>query len=156
MNVIASTAASTTKPGNSGQDDHQYSLPDLNVLSFNYFDQYTRDHKTFVGEFAAVQSNIPGDPSAGVNWGAAKWVYPQWIGTVSEAIFLLGIERNTDKMIGASYAPLLQKQTTDDFIAGSYRIHGRPVAERSFNQLLLGRGASSIFFSCSAMTDDGS
>lgn len=33
--------------------------------------------------------------------------YPFWIGSVSEAVFLLGAERNSDRVIGVAYAPLL-------------------------------------------------
>src|SRR5688572_29885981 len=33
---------------------------------------------------------------------------PWWGGSVAEAIFLIGAERNADKIIGATYAPLLR------------------------------------------------
>ena len=56
---------------------------------------------TFPGEYAAVQPNIPS--GGGVNWNLPKWMFPMWIGTVAEAVFLIGTERNADKMIGAAY-----------------------------------------------------
>ena len=56
---------------------------------------------TFLGEYAAVQPNIPS--GGGVNWSLSKWMFPMWIGTVAEAVFLIGTERNADKMIGAAY-----------------------------------------------------
>lgn len=56
---------------------------------------------TFPGEYAAVQPNIPSGGS--VNWSLPKWMFPVWIGTVAEAVFLIGTERNADKMIGAAY-----------------------------------------------------
>ena len=34
--------------------------------------------------------------------------YPWWGGSVGEAIFLLGLERNGDKVIGTTYAPGLR------------------------------------------------
>jgi alpha-N-arabinofuranosidase len=34
-------------------------------------------------------------------------MWASWVGTVVEAVFLIGIERNTDHIIGASYAALL-------------------------------------------------
>lgn len=36
----------------------------------------------------------------------STWAY--WIGSVAEAIFVLGAERNADRVWGLSYAPLLQ------------------------------------------------
>lgn len=36
----------------------------------------------------------------------STWAY--WIGSVAEAIFILGAERNADRVWGLSYAPLLQ------------------------------------------------
>lgn len=35
-------------------------------------------------------------------------MWPYWIGSVSEAIFVIGMERNADRVWGWSYAPVLQ------------------------------------------------
>lgn len=35
-------------------------------------------------------------------------MWPYWIGSVAEAIFVLGCERNADRVWGISYAPVLQ------------------------------------------------
>lgn len=42
-----------------------------------------------------------------VNWtiGATEAWFPFWYGSVAEAIYLLGAERNSQKIIGAAYAP---------------------------------------------------
>lgn len=42
------------------------------------------------------------------------------IGTVSEAVFLLGLERNSapNKIYGASYAPLLQNLNSFEWTVG--------------------------------------
>ncbi len=56
--------------------------------------------------FASVQNNTGG--LDGTDWSLPKNEFPYWIGAVSEAVFLLGAERNTNKMLGVSYAPLLQ------------------------------------------------
>jgi alpha-L-arabinofuranosidase len=58
------------------------------------------------GEYATIQPNILG--GGGTDWNSSRSVWPFWIGTVAEAVFLIGAERNTDGIIGASYAPLLQ------------------------------------------------
>jgi alpha-N-arabinofuranosidase len=94
-----------TLPGETG-DFHEYARPDKFVNQFNLFDSYPTDRKALIGEYAVTQQNTPGNP--GVNWSAPKLKFPTWIGTVSEAVFLLGAEKNADKIIGASYAPLLQ------------------------------------------------
>lgn len=41
-----------------------------------------------------------------------------WIGSVGEAIFTLGAERNTDKIIGASYAPGFQNLNSYQWAVG--------------------------------------
>ncbi|KAL1872390.1 hypothetical protein Daus18300_004360 [Diaporthe australafricana] len=104
--VFSSNTAYVYK--SSGQDYHQYTIPDHFVTQFNYFDNFANaSHPIMVGEFAVVQNNT-GNSADGTNWSNPKnpWVY--WIGSVAEAIFLLGTERNADKVWGVSYAPLLQ------------------------------------------------
>ena len=53
------------------------------------------------GEIAATEFNNGGE---GINWDDTNFsLYPWWIGSVSEAVFLLGAERNADKIIGTTY-----------------------------------------------------
>jgi alpha-N-arabinofuranosidase len=110
MKVIASTVALTNRPGTSGGDYHQYTRPDYFVSQYNFFDQFPTAHDTLIGEYAHVQPNSR--TLVGTDWNAPKLPYPIWIGTVSEAIFLIGAERNTDHIIGASFAPLLQNMNS--------------------------------------------
>lgn len=120
MNIYASTIDSPTKPGNSGGDYHQYTRPDYFVSQFNFFDNgYNDTNKVFIGEYAVVQPNTP--DLEGVDWDDARSVYPFWIGTVSEAVFLIGMERNGENMLGASYAPLLQNMNSYEWSV-SYRL----------------------------------
>lgn len=42
-----------------------------------------------------------------MNWTDARSPFPFWIGSVAEAVFTIGSERNADKIIGASYVRLL-------------------------------------------------
>jgi alpha-N-arabinofuranosidase len=70
------------------------------------FDDFPTDRWALLGEYATVQPNVFNETS--VDWSAPRWPFPMWIGTVSEAVYLLGAERNADKILGASYAPLLQ------------------------------------------------
>ncbi|OCL10938.1 glycoside hydrolase family 51 protein [Glonium stellatum] len=132
--VMASTVAYNFGTDAAG-DYHQYTRPDYFVGQFNYFDHFRTGHKTLIGEYAAVQPNIPA--GGGVNWSLPKWKFPMWIGTVAEAVFLIGAERNADKLFGASYAPLLQNlnsyewspdlisfsaDTSEDVLSTSYRL----------------------------------
>jgi hypothetical protein len=40
----------------------------------------------------------------GINWSDTHFtLYPFWLGSVAEAVFLLGAERNADKIIGTTY-----------------------------------------------------
>lgn len=56
------------------------------------------------GEVATV---YPNNPTNSVSWGSPFPEYPFWIGSVAEAIFLIGEERNSPRIIGASYVCLL-------------------------------------------------
>ncbi|KAI9702635.1 MAG: hypothetical protein M1820_006141 [Bogoriella megaspora] len=119
ITIIGSTIDISPYPGNASGDYHQYTRPDYFVGQFNFFDNYTSEHPILIGEYAVVQPNDgQGD---GVNWDDGRSPFPFWIGSVGEAVFLLGAERNADKIIGASYAPLFQNlnsyQWTPDMIS---------------------------------------
>ncbi|KAL3428360.1 alpha-L-arabinofuranosidase [Phlyctema vagabunda] len=120
MTIIASTVDPNVRISNSAGDYHQYTRPDQFVTQFDWFDNYPQDHLTLVGEYATVQPNN-GDINAGTDWSLPRSPTPFWIGSVAEAVFSIGIERNSDKIIGASYAPLLQNmdgyQWTPDLIS---------------------------------------
>lgn len=103
--VMASTADfDFAETEDAGEDYHQYTRSDYFVSQFNFFDNFITGFKTMIGEYAAVQPNIP--EGGGTDWNAARWAFPMWIGTVSEAVFLIGAERNADKMFGAAYVGL--------------------------------------------------
>lgn len=48
-----------------------------------------------------MQPNI--DNETLVDWNMTRLPFPIWIGSVSEAVFLIGAERNSDIILGASY-----------------------------------------------------
>ncbi|KAB8070547.1 glycoside hydrolase superfamily [Aspergillus leporis] len=101
ITVLASTVE-LTFPGDAGGDYHLYDTPDNFVSKFNYFDQFSPDHPILLGEIATIQLNgIP------IVWGGSAHFskYPWWIGTIAEGVFLLGAERNADKVLGTTYAP---------------------------------------------------
>ncbi|KAF7716533.1 Non-reducing end alpha-L-arabinofuranosidase [Penicillium ucsense] len=105
IQVIASTI-NMTFPANAGGDYHTYDIPDNFVSNFNKFDNYTREHPILLGEIAVTEFN---NAQHGINWTDKHFtLYPFWLGTVAEAVFLLGAERNADLIIGTTYAPFFE------------------------------------------------
>lgn len=95
LTLIASTDDSSCLPSSMPQgvwvDYHDYNTPDGLVSQFSMFDNKDRSLPYFIGEYA--QNNVP--------WPIMK-------GAVAEAVFMIGLERNSDLVQMASYAPLLQ------------------------------------------------
>ncbi|KAK3711850.1 hypothetical protein LTR37_009368 [Vermiconidia calcicola] len=81
-------------------DYHPYREPDWLVREFNRFDNETLRH--IVGEVAAVHVN------GGIRWEGDLYDFPWWIGTVGEAISMIGYERNADRVLGTFFAPVLR------------------------------------------------
>ncbi|KAJ6134708.1 hypothetical protein N7523_001030 [Penicillium sp. IBT 18751x] len=101
IQVLASTI-DMTLPESAGGDYHMYDIPDNFVTKFDMFDNYTDEHPILLGEIAATEYNN----GVGIDWSDTHFsLYPWWIGSVAEAVFLLGAERNADKVIGTTYAP---------------------------------------------------
>ncbi|OCB83935.1 glycoside hydrolase [Sanghuangporus baumii] len=84
-----------------------------------YYDGFQRNGTLyFEGEYAAISSNsndIFGTPADG------RFTFPVMSGSAGEAAFMTGLERNSDIVFAASYAPLLQSvdssQWTPDLIS---------------------------------------
>ena len=73
-------------------DDHYYNMPEFFAEGITHYDHYDRqDADVFVGEFS-VNQTYEGQLRA----------------AVAEAMFMVGFERNQDKVKLASYAPLFQ------------------------------------------------
>ncbi|CAG8423631.1 unnamed protein product [Penicillium salamii] len=95
LTLIASTEDASCLPSSMPKgtwvDYHDYNTPDGLVGQFNFFDNLDRSLPYFIGEWA----------QKGVDW-------PIMQGSVAEAVFMIGIERNSDVVKMAAYAPLLQ------------------------------------------------
>ncbi|KAJ5698819.1 hypothetical protein N7462_000824 [Penicillium macrosclerotiorum] len=103
IQVLASTVAMTL-PGTAGGDYHLYDIPDNFITKFDMFDSYSTEHPILLGEIAATEWNN----GVGIDWSDTHFsLYPWWLASVAEAVFLLGAERNADKIIGTTYAPFL-------------------------------------------------
>ncbi|KAK7541754.1 Arabinosidase A [Phyllosticta citricarpa] len=98
MIIIASTnnvdCLPSPFPEGAWQDYHTYATRDDLVGQFNLWDNWNRSIPIFVGEYANRDSD--------------EQTWPYMAGGVSEAVFLIGIERNSDVIRLAAYAPTLQ------------------------------------------------
>ncbi|KAG1855688.1 alpha-L-arabinofuranosidase C-terminus-domain-containing protein [Suillus subalutaceus] len=87
------------------QYDNVYQTPGWFAENAFYYDSVKRDGTYyFEGEYAVVSTNasdIFGKPNNG------RLVYPNMQGSSGEAAFMTGLERNSDIVFAASYAPLL-------------------------------------------------
>ncbi len=72
-------------------DEHYYNTPDWFMRNANHYDNYDRNGpKIFVGEYAVTRNTGLGNLR----------------GAIGEAAFMTGLERNSDVVAMASYAPL--------------------------------------------------
>ncbi|KAK0644732.1 putative alpha-L-arabinofuranosidase A [Lasiodiplodia hormozganensis] len=106
LTIIASTAdpncLPATLPAGTWADYHNYAdAPDL-VSNFSQFDQADRSIPIFVGEFSTTYATQTEEDSADRDH------YPYMGGSVAEAVYMLGFERNADVIKMGAYAPLLQ------------------------------------------------
>ncbi len=97
-------------------DEHYYNNPEFFMLNAHKYDSYDRKGpKVFVGEYAVTQ---------GCGLGNLR-------GAIGEAAFMTGLERNSDIVVMAAYAPLLvnvnhRKWNPDLINYDSSRIYGLP------------------------------
>ncbi len=79
-------------------DEHYYVKPEWLFEHNEFYDNYDRKIKVFAGEYAAHPKCDFNAPDANTLWGA-----------LSEAAFMTGVERNSDVVVLASYAPLFAR-----------------------------------------------
>jgi alpha-L-arabinofuranosidase len=97
-------------------DEHYYNSPGFFIQQATRYDSYDRTgHKVYVGEYAATQDCGNGNLRA----------------ALGEAAFMTGMERNSDVVVMASYAPLFAnvnyKRWNPDLINfDSSRVYGTP------------------------------
>ncbi|KAL5498500.1 hypothetical protein ACEPAH_1853 [Sanghuangporus vaninii] len=121
IQFIATTDAwsPTLSPIPQNYDVHVYQTPTWFYQNAFYYDGFQRNGTLyFEGEYAAISSNsndIFGTPADG------RFTFPVMSGSAGEAAFMAGLERNSDIVFAASYAPLLQSvdssQWTPDLIS---------------------------------------
>ncbi|KAJ7089351.1 alfa-L-arabinofuranosidase precursor [Mycena belliarum] len=86
-------------------DIHEYNTPSWFAQNSFFYDGFQRNAtKYFEGEYAAISTNssdVFGSPADG------RLLFPTMQSATGEAAFMTGIERNSDIVFSASYAPLL-------------------------------------------------
>jgi alpha-N-arabinofuranosidase len=138
ITLIASTQF-VPVPNGTVSDYHLYGTPDQLVSDYNYFDQNSSTSSTMIGEFAAVDHNSP----AGADVDAPTVPAPFWQGTVSEAIFLIGAERNAGKIFGAAYAPSMGNWNSQQWLTNLLYFDADPkstVLSTSYHMMALFSG----------------
>ena len=92
LTIITNDRGRTRKLEADIADDHYYNMPEFFAEGITHYDSYDRqDADVFVGEFS-VNQTYEGQLRA----------------AIAEAMFMVGFERNQDKVRLASYAPLFQ------------------------------------------------
>lgn len=121
ITIIASTAQASCLPSplptGAWVDIHHYLSPSAFVGLFNEFDRYPRTagYGVFVGEYA----NTANDAGATTYWSTVE-------GATSEAVYMIGLERNSDVVKMASYAPLLEHYDVAEWSPDLVGLDSRP------------------------------
>ncbi|KAG6820155.1 hypothetical protein H0H93_004737 [Arthromyces matolae] len=87
-------------------DFHQYNSPSWFTTNAFMFDNYPRNGtQYFIGEYAVTSTN---DQNALGDIPSGRLAYPTLQGAAAEAAFMTGLERNSDVVFAAAYAPSFQ------------------------------------------------
>ncbi|MBR1665814.1 MAG: alpha-L-arabinofuranosidase [Bacteroidaceae bacterium] len=102
-------------PGEYMVDPHWYRNPDFFFANNHLFDDAPRTHDIYVGEYAC---------NGGVGAG-------NLLAALSEAAFILGMERNSDVVKMSSYAPLFENENRRDWPCNLIHINSAGVYGRA-------------------------
>ncbi|MCR5313133.1 MAG: alpha-L-arabinofuranosidase [Bacteroidaceae bacterium] len=102
-------------PGEYMVDPHWYRNPDFFFENNHLFDDAPRTHDIYVGEYAC---------NGGVGAG-------NHLAALSEAAFIMGMERNSDVVKMSSYAPLFENENRRDWPCNLIHINSTDVYGRS-------------------------
>ncbi|KAF8225218.1 alfa-L-arabinofuranosidase precursor [Tricholoma matsutake] len=104
----------TLSPKPTEWDVHDYQTPTWFAQNSFFYDDFQRDGtKYFEGEYASISTNASdlfGSPANG------RLVFPTMQSSSAEAAFMTGLERNSDIVFAASYAPLLNHMSNSQWV----------------------------------------
>ncbi|KAF9041206.1 glycoside hydrolase family 51 protein [Panaeolus papilionaceus] len=111
--ATSNTFSPVLSPGPTEYDVHVYQTPTWFAQNSFFYDSFERNGtKYFEGEYAAISTNpnnIFGSPADG------RLTFPTMQSAAGEAAFMTGLERNSDIVFAASYAPLLGHITNNQW-----------------------------------------
>ncbi|KAL1306356.1 hypothetical protein AAFC00_005070 [Neodothiora populina] len=79
------------------QDVHQYLPPKDLIAKFNFFDNVDRNAPILVGEYASTTFD-----------NGSTTYFPTMAGSTAEAVYMIGMERNSDVVKMSCFAPILE------------------------------------------------
>lgn len=94
--TLVSTWDGISFPNDTWSDEHFYPSPKGLIDLFHRYDRNVQNRKIIVGEYACRYHN---------NGTIMQW--PNVLGSIAEAVFAIGAERNSRVVQGLAYAPLL-------------------------------------------------
>jgi alpha-N-arabinofuranosidase len=104
ITYIATTKKSINSPP--ALDDHDYRVPSYFIQNFRRYENVSRSGpKVLAGEFSVVNDD---DSKISDPFSSGRLDYPSIKSAVAESIYRIGLERNSDIVIGGCYAPVLQ------------------------------------------------
>ena len=116
INTLGHTDPLLTQiPGNYMVDPHWYRDPNFFFANNHLFDDAPRTHDIYVGEYAC---------NGGVGAG-------NLLAALSEAAFIMGMERNSDVVKMSSYAPLFENENHRDWPCNLIHINSAEVYGRA-------------------------
>lgn len=119
ITVIASTANASCLPNpvpfGIWLDAHHYYSPDMFISSFGEFDHQSRSQPILIGEYASSRNN---------DWSRRYREHMQ--ASCAEAVYMIGLERNSDVVKMACYAPLLEHFGLADFRPNLFGFNSTP------------------------------
>ncbi|KAF8159380.1 alfa-L-arabinofuranosidase precursor [Crassisporium funariophilum] len=111
--ATSQTSGPVLTPKPTEYDVHVYQTPTWFAQNSFFYDSFARDGtKYFEGEYAAISTNannLFGTVASG------RLTFPTMQGAAGEAAFMTGLERNSDIVFAASYAPLLGHVTSNQW-----------------------------------------
>lgn len=136
-------------------DTHHYETPTFFLDSFDYFDNWqettgNENVTVFIGEYAAFQADTP---DGVVNYTLSNpyhIAHPDLLGAISEAVYLIGAERNPNTVKLTSYAPSFQNLNwlnwDPDLVAFTANYDETVLSVSYYNQQLLAhfRGSETL------------
>ncbi|KAK7473005.1 hypothetical protein VKT23_001109 [Stygiomarasmius scandens] len=107
MEFLATTLPSLAlNPPYQRIDFHQYNSPNWFIDNALFFDSYPRNNtRWFVGEYAVTSTNETNNLGT---LDQGRLAYPSLQGAAAEAAYMAGMERNSDVVFAAAYAPSFQ------------------------------------------------